>query len=198
MTSSNIAIQKGIAFILFALCLCVLNACSLDLTQINTTTEINLQKSSTDTFFKNFKIFYGNDTLSASTKLKQAFVAAFDSSYTDGSCYSNAQVNAIVTSTDSSGWNPWYIGAAFIPLWPFLPIEEDWTFKMHMDIICNNILVRQFEFIENEHVEAFLYGALRTDLANQASSEMYHKLIDRIKFELNQSRQADLNSASDY
>lgn len=197
MTFFNIANHKRLAFFLLALCMGALSACSIDLTKINTLEE-NQHNSNAEEFIKNFKIFYGNDTLYASTNLKKAFANALDSSYIEASCFSDIQIQAAVTGTDTSGWNPWYIGATIIPFWPFLPIEEEWTFKMSMSIFCNNILVHQFEFIENEHVEGFLYGALRTDLANQATSNMYQKLIERIKFELNQTRQADLNSASDY
>lgn len=197
MTYFNIANHKRLAFFLLALCMCALSACSIDLTKINTLEE-NLHNSNAKELIKSFKIFYGNDTLYASANLKKAFANVFDSSYFETSCYSDIQVLATVTNTDTSGWNPWYIGATIIPFWPFLPIEEEWTFKLSMDIFCNNIPVHQFEFIENEHVEGFLYGALRSGLANQAVSNMYQKLIERIKFELNQKRQTDLNSASDY
>jgi hypothetical protein len=54
------------------------------------------------------------------------------------------------------------------------------------------------EFIEQQDVNAILYGRLRTDLVNKASDEMHRKLVQRLAFELNANRLTDLNSVSDY
>jgi hypothetical protein len=103
-----------------------------------------------------------------------------------------------VAPSNKAEGSAWYVGAAFIPLWPALPVNEDWTFTFSTKIYCEGALVQSIEFIESEHVEAFWYGILRSDLVNEAATELHRKLIERLAFEFQEQRQTDLNSASDY
>jgi len=59
-------------------------------------------------------------------------------------------------------------------------------------------LTFKVEFEESEHVKAFWYGRMRSDLVNDASQEMHRKLLERLKFETRLGRSTDLNLAQDY
>lgn len=85
-----------------------------------------------------------------------------------------------------------------IPFWPILPVDETLSFTLRARIFCNGTLVKHVEFSEQEQIKATVYGRMRSDLINNAAKEMHRKLIQRLRFELQGSRQADLNSVLSY
>ena len=147
-------------------------------------------------FFGNIPLLYGGDSLELSQDLLRAYTkAASASDFPRASCRGEATIKATVQQNEPpSAWN---IGV-LIPLWPVLPVNESWTYALSARIFCNGALVRHVEFIEQQDINAILYGRMRTDLVNKASKEMHRKLVQRLAFELNSNRLTDLNSASDY
>ena len=147
-------------------------------------------------FFGNIPFIYGNDTLELSQDLLRAYTkAANDTEFPRETCRGEASIKATVKQNEPpSAWN---IGV-LIPLWPILPVNESWTYALSARIFCNGALTRHVEFIEQQDINAILYGRLRTDLVNKASKEMHRKLVQRLTFELNSNRLTDLNSASDW
>ena len=147
-------------------------------------------------FFGNIPFIYGGDSLELSHDLLRAYTkAASETDFPRNSCRGEATIKATVKQNEpNSAWN---IGV-LIPLWPILPVNESWTYELSARVFCNGTLVRHVEFIEQQDVNAILYGRLRTDLVNKASDEMHRKLVQRLAFELNANRLTDLNSVSDY
>ena len=147
-------------------------------------------------FFGNIAFVYGNDTLELSQDLLRAYTeAASRTDFPRESCRGDAKIVATVKQNEpTSAWN---LGI-LIPFWPILPVNESWTYKFTGRVFCNGTLARHVEFIEEQDINAILYGRFRTDLVNKASSEMHRKLVERLTFELNTNRLTDLNSASDY
>ncbi|ACX75852.1 putative lipoprotein [Fibrobacter succinogenes subsp. succinogenes S85] len=172
----------------------ILSGCSMNLTQGDLEgiplTEENYS------FFGNIPFIYGGDSLELSQDLLRAYTkAASEKEFSRESCRGEATIKATVHQNEpNSAWN---IGV-LIPLWPILPVNESWTYELSARIFCNGTLVRHVEFIEQQDINAILYGRLRTDLVNKASNEMHRKLVQRLAFELNGNRLTDLNSVSDY
>ena len=147
-------------------------------------------------FFGNISFIYGGDTLELSQDLLRAYAkAASVTDFPRESCRGEATIKATVKQNEPN--SAWLVGV-LIPLWPILPVNESWTYALSARIFCNGALARHVEFIEQQDIDAILYGRLRTDLVNNASKEMHRKLVQRLAFELNANRPTDLNSASDY
>ena len=172
----------------------VLSGCSMKLTQ-GDLEGIPLTDESYS-FFGNIPFVYRGDTLELSQDLLRAYTkTASEKDFPRESCRGEATIKATIKQNEpNSAWN---IGL-LIPLWPILPVNESWTYALSARVFCNGTLVRHVEFIEQQDINAILYGHLRTDLVNKASSEMHRKLVQRLAFELNANRLTDLNSVSDY
>jgi hypothetical protein len=128
--------------------------------------------------------------------VRMHFTAAADAeAFPREHCRGVAAVQAQVQQNAPA--SAWGLGATIIPFWPALPVDETWTYTLSARIFCDGTLVKRVEFTEESRVQAFWYGMMRSDLLNEASSEMHKKLVQRLSFEL-RNRQADLNSASDY
>ena len=147
-------------------------------------------------FFGNIPFIYGGDSLELSQDLLRAYTKSVSEiDFPRESCRGDATIKAMVKQNEPN--STWLIGV-LIPLWPILPVNESWTYKLSARIFCNGTLVRHVEFIEQQDINAILYGRLRADLVNKASNEMHRKLVQRLTFELNATRLTDMNSASDY
>ena len=147
-------------------------------------------------FFGNIPFIYGGDSLELSQDLLRAYTKSVSEiDFPRESCRGDATIKAMVKQNEPN--STWLIGV-LIPLWPILPVNESWTYKLSARIFCNGTLVRHVEFIEQQDINAILYGRLRADLVNKASNEMHRKLVQRLTFELNANRLTDLNSASDW
>ena len=171
-----------------------LSGCSMNLTQGDLEgIPLTDEKFS---FFGNIPFIYGGDSLELSQDLLRAYTKAVsETDFPRSSCRGKATIQATVQQNEpNSAWN---IGV-LIPLWPILPVNESWTYRLSARIFCNGTLVRHMEFIEQQDINAILYGRLRADLVNKASNEMHRKLVQRLAFELNGNRLTDLNSVSDY
>ena len=189
--------RRAIAISAIVICLCALSACS-----------VNLAKAGGDTltgdrperaFYNEIALYFDGKAQTLSAELQKAYSSAVsERAFPSDRCHGTASILATVAPSDTAEGSAWYVGAAFVPLWPALPVNEDWTFTFSTQIYCDGTLVQSLEFIESEHVEAFWYGALRSDLVNDAAAEMHRKLIERLAFEFHEQRQTDLNSASDY
>jgi len=168
-----------------------LAGCSVNLQQANLEgVPLTKEKFS---FFGNIPFVYGGDSLELSQNLLRAYTAAVSpSSYPRESCRGNAVITATVQQ--ESPKSIWNLGAAFIPFWPILPINESLNFNLKARIFCNGTLVKNIEFTEQERIQATIYGRLRSDLINEAASEMHRKLVQRLGYELGENRQTDLNS----
>jgi len=147
-------------------------------------------------FFGNIPFIYNSDTLELSQDLLRAYTeAASENDFPRESCRGEATIRTSVKQNKPlSAWN---LGL-LIPFWPIVPIDESWTYMLSARIFCNGSLVRHIEFLEQQDIQTYFYGHLRTDLVNKASREMHRKLVQRIAFELNMNRPTDFNSASDY
>ena len=180
----------SIAVVLSAL----LSGCSMQLTQGDLEgIPLTEEKFS---FWGNIPFLYGNDSLELSHDLLRAYTkTASETDFPRESCRGEASIKAIVKQNEPN--SAWLVGV-LIPLWPILPVNESWTYELSARVFCNGALVRHVEFIEQQDINAILYGRLRTDLVNNASKEMHRKLVQRLAFELNANRPTDLNSASDY
>ena len=171
-----------------------LSGCSMQLTQGNLEglplTDENYS------FFGNIPFIYGGDSLELSQDLLRAYTkAASEQDFPRETCRGEATLKATVVQNEPpSAWN---LGI-LIPFWPILPVNESWTYTLSARIFCNGTLARHVEFIEQQDVKATFYGWFRTDLVNKSSKEMHRKLVQRLTFELNANRQADMNSVSDY
>ena len=171
-----------------------LSGCSMQLTQGNLEglplTDENYS------FFGNIPFIYGGDSLELSQDLLRAYTkAASEQNFPRETCRGEATLKATVVQNEPpSAWN---LGI-LIPFWPILPVNESWTYTLSARIFCNGTLARHVEFIEQQDVKATFYGWFRTDLVNKSSKEMHRKLVQRLTFELNANRQADMNSVSDY
>lgn len=147
-------------------------------------------------FFGNIAFIYGNETQELSQDLLRAYTkTASEKDFPRETCRGDATIKATVKQNQPP--SAWILGT-LIPFWPILPVDESWTYTLSARIFCNGTLVRHVEFIEQQDVNATLYGMLRTDLVNNASREMHRKLIQRLSFELNANRQTDMNSVSDW
>lgn len=148
-------------------------------------------------FFGNIPFIYGGDTLELSQDLLKAYTAAVpQKSYPRKSCRGNAEIKANVKQ--NSPKSSWALGVLVIPFWPVLPIDESLNFSLKVRIFCNGTLVKHAEFTEEERYQATFYGMMRSDLINNAAGEMHRKLVQRLRYELEDNRQADLNSVLSY
>ena len=195
-TSQSIP-KKLIAISAMAFCLSALGACSVNLAQADRIHIISERQE--HPFYREINLHHNGKAQPLSEDLKKAYSSAIsEQTFPSNKCYGNADIHVSVAPSNKAEGSVWYVGAAFIPLWPALPVNEDWTFTFSTKIYCEGALVQSIEFIESEHVEAFWYGILRSDLVNEAATEMHRKLIERLAFEFQEQRQTDLNSASDY
>ena len=145
------------------------------------------------------KIFFslGNDSLWISQELLEAYNrAAPHDLYPRDKCDGSANIQAQVKQNVQA--NPWSIPLLIIPIWPFTPIDETWTYLLKVQISCDGVLVKQAEYKEEETIRAQWYGKLRSDLLNNASRDMHRKLVQRLAFELNYPYNADMGTRSDY
>jgi len=171
-----------------------LAGCSVNLQQANLENITLTQEKFS--FFGNIPFIYGGDTLELNHNLLRAYTAAASpESYPRESCRGNAEITA--TILQESPRSLWTLGA-IIPFWPILPVDETLNFSLKARIFCNGTLVKHVEFTEQEHIQATLYGRLRSDLINNAASEMHRKLVQRLSYELGDNRQADLNFVLSY
>lgn len=171
-----------------------LSGCSMNLTQGDLEgIPLTDEKFS---FFGNIPFIYGGDTLELSQDLLRAYTkAASETEFPRNTCRGEATIKATIKQNEPN--STWNIGV-LIPLWPILPVNESWTYELSARVFCNGTLVRHVEFIEQQDINAILYGRLRADLVNKASNEMHRKLVQRLAFELNGNRLTDLNSVSDW
>lgn len=163
---------------------------------------VNLQQGDLDkvplttekySFFGNIAFVYGGDTLELSQDLLRAYTAAAPAeSYPRESCRGNAEIVADVRQ--ESPKSAWTLGAVIIPFWPILPVDETLSYSLKARIYCNGTLVKHVELREQERFAATFYGRMRSDLINGVSREMHRKLVQRLAFELQDNRKADLNS----
>lgn len=189
--------RKLVAISAMFFCLSILGACSVNLTQADRIAISNEKPE--HPFYKEINLHFNGKSQPLSEDLKKAYSSAIsEQAFPSDKCYGSAEIYALASPSDKDEGSAWYVGAAFIPLWPALPVSEDWTFTFTTQIYCEGTLVQSIEFIESEHVEAFWYGILRSDLVNEAATELHRKLIERLAFEFQEQRQTDLNSASDY
>lgn len=189
--------RQVVAISAIAMCLSVLSACSVNLAKAGS--EFLTGDRPEHAFYKEIVLYFDGKAMPLPDELQKAYSSAIsERAFPSDRCHGTASILATAAPSDSSEGSAWYVGAAFIPLWPALPVSEDWTFTFSTQIFCDETLVQSLEFIESEHVEAFWYGALRSDLVNAAAAEMHRKLIERLAFEFHEQRQTDLNSASDY
>lgn len=175
--------------------LAFLSGCSVNLQQGNLENiPLTQEKFS---FFGNIPFVYGGDSLELSQDLLRAYTAAATpEDYPRNSCRGNAEIIASVKQVSAP--SSWTLGAVIIPFWPILPVDETLSFTLRARIFCNGTLVKHVEFSEQEQIKATVYGRMRSDLINNAAKEMHRKLIQRLRFELQGSRQADLNSVLSY
>ena len=153
---------------------------------------------SVETFlFRNIPLIVGTDTLWLEQDLLFAYNSAVTQNvYPQPQCQGTAQILANVRQNGQTGAES--IPLVIFPFWPIQPVDETWTYKLDAQIRCEDAVVKQVEFTEEETIQATLYGKLRSDLLNQASVEMHRKLAHRLAFELDYRYNADLNSVSDY
>ncbi len=195
-TSQSIP-RKLVAITAMAFCMLALSACSVNLVQADRAA-ISSERQE-HPFYREINLYRNGIVQPLSEDLKKAYSSAIsEQAFPSDKCYGNADIHVSVAPSSKAEGSVWYVGAAFIPLWPALPVNEDWTFTFSTKFYCEGALVQSIEFIESEHVEAFWYGILRSDLVNEAATEMHRKLIERLAFEFQEQRQTDLNSASDY
>lgn len=169
--------------------------CSVNLTRGNLEgVPLTTEKYS---FFGNIPMVLGGDTLQLSQNLLRAYTAAAKpENYSREHCRGTATINASVKQ--NSNGSALALGAAIIPLWPLMPINETWTYQLTARVYCDGTLVKHIEFTEEDQVRALLYGKFRSDLLNKASEEMHRKLVQRLSYELGMDRPVDQNSASDF
>lgn len=187
--------KRKISVLIATILLAFLSGCSVNLQQGNLENiPLTQEKFS---FFGNIPFVYGGDSLELSQDLLRAYTAAATpEDYPRNSCRGNAEIIASVKQ--ESAPSSWTLGAVIIPFWPILPVDETLSFTLRARIFCNGTLVKHVEFSEQEEITATVYGRMRSDLINNAAKEMHRKLIQRLRFELQGSRQADLNSVLSY
>lgn len=187
--------KRKISVLIATILLAFLSGCSVNLQQGNLENiPLTQEKFS---FFENIPFVYGGDSLELSQDLLRAYTAAATpEDYPRNSCRGNAEIIASVKQ--ESAPSSWTLGAVIIPFWPILPVDETLSFTLRARIFCNGTLVKHVEFSEQEQIKATVYGRMRSDLINNAAKEMHRKLIQRLRFELQGSRQADLNSVLSY
>lgn len=187
--------KRKISVLIATILLAFLSGCSVNLQQGNLENiPLTQEKFS---FFGNIPFVYGGDSLELSQDLLRAYTAAATlEDYPRNSCRGNAEIIASVKQ--ESAPSSWTLGAVIIPFWPILPVDETLSFTLRARIFCNGTLVKHVEFSEQEQIKATVYGRMRSDLINNAAKEMHRKLIQRLRFELQGSRQADLNSVLSY
>jgi len=186
----RVAWRSATAFVpIFA---CVLfTACSLNLAKIDSME--HLPKVGSDSFFKSVTLLYAGETIALDSSVVAAYSSAIDSTLYSKNCSGEAKIYANVTPTDSSK-SAWVVGAAFIPLWPALPVNEIWNFELKASIACDGFTARKIDIVEHEQVEAFFYGVYRVDLINDAASAMHKKLIRRLQEDLTPQQPMDFNN----
>ncbi|MBQ3715819.1 MAG: hypothetical protein II892_09625 [Fibrobacter sp.] len=190
-------VRQLVALSAMALCLSLLGACSVNLAKADGLALGNERPE--HPFYSKIVMHFDGKAQPLTAELQKAYSSSVnEQAFPSDRCYGTADIYASIAPSDKDEGSAWYVGAAFVPLWPALPVNEDWTFTFSTQIFCDGTLVQSLEFIESEHVEAFWYGALRSDLVNDAATEMHRKLIERLAFEFHEQRQTDLNSASDY
>lgn len=171
---------------------CVLfTACSLNLAKIDSTE--HLPKVGSNSFFKSVTLLYAGETIALDSSVVAAYSGAIDSTLYSKNCSGEAKIYANVTPADSSK-SAWVVGAAFIPLWPALPVNEIWNFELKASITCDGFTARKIDIVEHEQVEAFFYGVYRVDLVNDAASAMHKKLIRRLQEDLTPQQPMDFNN----
>lgn len=178
---------------ILVLCSLLFVACSIDLTKIQKMNE----KSHGKGFFTSIPLYFNGDTLSLDSNALVAYSKAIDTGhYPKEQCQGYAEIYATASPTDTTdhGKSAWFVGAAFIPLWPALPVNEIWSFKFNAAIYCNGNIVHKVSITEHEQVEAFFYGIFRVDLVNDAASTMHQKLIHRLQEDLAPHAPADFNN----
>ena len=147
--------------------------------------------------FQQIPLILGTDTLWLEQDLLSAYNSdATQKAYPQPECLGTAQISAQVRQNGETGAES--LPLVLFPFWPIQPVDETWTYKLKAKIECDGAVVKQVEFTEEETIQATLYGKLRSDLLNQASTEMHRKLSHRLAFELDYRYNADLNSVSDY
>lgn len=180
------------AIALAAILICVFfSACSLNLAKIDSTE--HLPKVGSDSFFKSVTLLYAGETIALDSSVVAAYSGAIDTTLYSKNCSGEAKIYANVTPTDSSK-SAWVVGAAFIPLWPALPVNEIWNFELKASIACEGFTARKIDIVEHEQVEAFFYGVYRVDLVNDAASAMHKKLIRRLQEELEPTSSKDFDN----
>lgn len=194
MISQGTAFNNPITALLLTAVFLLFSGCSINLTTIGNEKGVSTSEAP---FFSNMTLFHNGKALALSKSLQNEYSKAINvNAYPSSSCYGTANIQTSVKGADKVPGDAWYIATAFIPIFPIKPVNEDWTYRFSAKIYCENMLVHQYEFIESEHVEAFWFGALRSDLVNEASATMHKKLIERLKFEMNEKRQTDFNAIS--
>lgn len=173
----------------------ILAGCSVNLSKANLEgIPLTTEKYS---FFGNIPMTLGNDTIQLSQDLLRAYTAAASPEiYSREKCRGVAAIKANIVKNQKK--SAAIIGAAFIPFWPIMPVDETWSYNLNASIYCNGTLVKHVEFTEEDRIKAVLYGRLRSGMVNKASKEMHRKLVQRLTYELGTNRPADQNSASDF
>ena len=177
------------------------SACSVNLVQGDAIRETTANQTEVQDesplLFTGIPLILGNDTLQlAQDLLREYDRAAPRDIYPRERCAGLASILAQVEQNAEA--TPWSIPLPIIPFWPVMPIDENWTYTLRLEILCNQVLVKQVEYKEEETIRAEFYGKLRSDLLNKASKDMHRKLVQRFAFELNYNYNADMGVRSDY
>lgn len=184
----NTKIKKVCLFLVAFALLPLLTSCSTNLTHLG---DIDYPKMIP--FFEPISITYNGSQKLLEPQLQRAYTDAVDTTaYPMESCRGNIDIAATVFQDSEK--SSWYVPAAIIPFWPAMPIDETWNYHTTVRIYCNGTLTYKAEFDESEKVKAFWYGKLRSDLVNKASEAMHKRLLERLRYELKQNRNTDLNS----
>lgn len=175
--------------------LAVFSACSVNLSRGDLeNVPLTSEKFS---FFGRIPLVYGGDTLYLDDDLLKAYTAAAnEKDYPRETCRGEASILASVKQNGEP--TAWSAFLTVIPFWPVMPVDETWNYSMTVRIFCSGTLVSKVEFFEEEEVKAYFYGRLRSGLVNTASAEMHRKLVQRLAFELQMNRQADMNISGDF
>ena len=173
-----------------------ISACSVNLTR-GTTPSAPKGATEATALFKSIPLILGSDTL----WLEQDLLAAYNHAvpneiFPQRHCRGTAKIWAQVNQNTAPP--VWSLPLAIIPFWPIMPVDETWTYNLEARIYCDEVLVKHVNFTEEETVQAYFYGKMRSDLLNDASENMHRKLVQRFAFELNYGFSADLGSRSDY
>lgn len=166
----------------------------MDLTKIGDTTNQVKEKHYA---FSSITLNYANESQELDSNALEAYSAAIDyKKFKENNCSASGKIFVSTVPVDSinNGKSSWFVGAAFIPFWPALPVNEIWNFNFRADIKCNGKLAHKIDFTEHEQVDAFFYGIYRVDLVNEAAKAMHQKLIRRLQEELDPTPQNDFDN----